>query len=126
MNRRKMLAAAGAATLLPALPASGSGPSGGAACAFAAMLRLGPVRAGAGNHRWAQILDGAATGAQLAGRVESGRLDWHVDPATGAVDATLHCRVLCTAGGSREVRARGIHAVTADQDMVHLSVSTSV
>ena len=120
MNRREMLGSAGAISLLPALPVAG--PDAGAAVPdIEALLQLGPVQRGAGNHRWAQILQGSVTG-QMLGIVRSGRLDWHVDPASGAVEAHMQCRVQCADGKLRELRKRSWHVSSAGQGKVRLSV----
>jgi hypothetical protein len=119
MNRRELLGSAGAMYLLPALPVLGTG-AGSPAPAFEAMLRLGPARGGVGNHRWADVLDGTVTGHRLVGLVRSGRLDWHVDPASGAVEAQVRCQIHCIDGRIRELRERGVRASAAGQGRVRL------
>jgi hypothetical protein len=60
---------------------------------FAATLHIGTAQSGAGNQRWAELLGGEVVGPLLSGLVESGRLDWFVDPMTGATDVTIACTV---------------------------------
>jgi hypothetical protein len=93
VNRRELIAAAGATCFAPACV-------GGAALArpleeagLSASLRMGTARRGAGNHRWAIIESGAVTGTLVRGVVVAGRVDWHVDPATGAVEVALQCSI---------------------------------
>ncbi len=121
MNRRDVLVSVGAASLLPAVaafaePATpsavGQDPS-----VFGATLRLGPSQAGAGNHRWAPVLGGHTP----AGRVMAGRLDWLVDPASGAVEATMDCKLLSARGHAVEMRRGGLLAVRLPDGSVQLS-----
>lgn len=110
MNRRELLGSAGAVALLPALDAFATMPSRRDEPEFEAALRLGPVHSGAGNHRWAQVVGGSVTGNLLQGVVRSGRLDWHVDPASGAVEVVMNCSVHCMQGRVFELRDRTAHA----------------
>jgi hypothetical protein len=122
MNRRELLGSAGALSLLPAL-----GMAGGQAQppAFAALLQLGSSQRGVANHRWARVLGGAVTGGAQVGRVRSGRLDWHVDPASGAVEAKLECEVVGDDGLVYCIREHAIHAAGAGGGRVLLSAAIS-
>jgi hypothetical protein len=113
MNRRELLGSVGAASLLPsalAAPAMEQMPP-----AFQAALRLGPVQTGAGNHSWADIVAGKVAGIRLAGRVQSGRLDWFVDPISGAVEVAMRCRVLRADGRTIELSDRTARASAEDR-----------
>jgi hypothetical protein len=113
MNRRELLGSVGAASLLPtafALPTQ-SRPSP----AFQAALRLGPVHSGAGNHQWAEIVAGSLAGRRLDGRVQSGRMDWYVDPCSGALEIAMHCRVARSDGSLVELRDRTASASASDR-----------
>ena len=109
MNRRELLGSAGAISLLAACNALAASPSSGPDAAFDAQLRIGPARRGVGNHRWAQILGGTMTGSLLSGVVGPGRFDWHVDPASGAVDVMLSCGVRDVGGRALGLRDRSVH-----------------
>jgi hypothetical protein len=89
------MAAAGAACIVPACGAAGSSRERNG---LLAMLRVGPARSGIGNHRWATIESGYITGELLRGVASAGRVDWHVDPATGAAEVALRCRVVDARG----------------------------
>jgi hypothetical protein len=91
MNRREVLGSVGAALTLPAFAVQ---PQGQASPLFLAALRLGPAQDGTGNHRWAEIVAGKFSGELIIGRVQSGRIDWFVDPASGAVEVAISCIVL--------------------------------
>jgi hypothetical protein len=112
MNRRELLGAVGAVSLLPASEVFAATPPARVAPALEAALRIGPAQSGAGNHRWAQVVDGTVAGSVLQGVVQSGRLDWHVDPASGAVSATTRVQVLRSDGVLVELRDRTTHAGT--------------
>ncbi|MET0279834.1 MAG: hypothetical protein ABW278_01745 [Steroidobacteraceae bacterium] len=123
LTRREMITAAGAAALLPALPAVSvaagrPAPSSASATPFAATLLLGSSNAGQGNHRWAPIAAGEITGGPLQGRVESGRLDWHVDPASGAVAATATCRIRRPDGTLVEQRCGDLGASRVENGLI--------
>jgi hypothetical protein len=113
INRRELLGSVGAASLMPAalaMPASDE-----AVPAFQAALRLGPAQDGSGNHRWAEIIAGKLSGKRLAGKVQSGRIDWFVDPASGAVEIALTCSVLRADGKTIELRDRSASASASDR-----------
>jgi Protein of unknown function (DUF3237) len=113
MNRRELLGSVGAASLLPsalAAPASAQFLP-----AFQAALRLGPAQDSAGNHRWAGIIAGKVTGPRLSGRVQSGRMDWFVDPASGAVEIAMTCSVLRPDGTTVELRDRTALATVSER-----------
>lgn len=121
MNRREMLGSGGAVALLPVLPGNGTATGSSTRPGFEGLLRLGPATGGAGNHRWARILDGTVIDEQLVGRVSSGRLDWLVDPCSGAVEASVRCQVQCVDGVVREMARRGLKAAAAGEGKVRLS-----
>ena len=104
INRRALLASAGAASLLAATFASPLRQQ--PVLAFQAALRLGPVQDGPGNHRWAPIAAGSLSGAWLTGRVHAGRMDWFVDPCCGSVEIALACTVARPDGKLVELRDR--------------------
>jgi hypothetical protein len=103
MNRRDLLGAVGATWLLPAIAAPVVDP---VSPAFQAALRLGPPQAGSGNHRFADIVGGRFSGRRLSGRVQSGRLDWFIDPASGAVEVAVSCSVVRADGVTTQMRDR--------------------
>lgn len=113
MNRRELLGSVGAASLLPtafAMPApEKSFP------AFQAAFRLGRAQDGIGNLRWAQIIAGEITGSRLNGRVQAGRMDWLIDPCSGAVEIALTCSVLLIDGRLLELRDRTVSASASDR-----------
>jgi hypothetical protein len=112
MNRRELLESAGAISLLSACNGLAASRPSGPDTAFDVQLRIGPGQSGVGNHRWARILGGTMTGSLLSGVVGPGRFDWHVDPASGAVDLTLSCGVRDVAGRVLELRDRSVHCRT--------------
>jgi hypothetical protein len=108
MNRRRLIGSAAAAMLLPtAFAASGADKH---LPAFQAALRLGPAQDGSGNHRWADIVGGSLSGKLVNGRVQSGRMDWFVDPASGAVEVAITCDVLRSDGTTIRLRDRTARA----------------
>ena len=113
MNRRELLGSIGAASLLPAAFA-GSAPA--QACpAFQAALRLGPAQDGTGQHRWAPIVAGEISGRRLSGRVQSGRMEWVIDPCSGAVEIAMTCIVRRSDGATIELRDRTVSASASDR-----------
>lgn len=113
MNRRELLGAVGAASLLPSALAAPASQQ--ISPAFQAALRLGPAQTGAGNHSWAEIVAGKVSGSRLAGQVQSGRMDWYVDPISGAVEVAVRCSVLRADGKTIELSDRTAHASTDDR-----------
>jgi hypothetical protein len=106
INRRELLCSVGAASLLPAVAlATADRP---ASPGFIAALSLGPAQDGAGNQRWADIAGGTVDGDVLRGRVQSGRLEWLSDPASGAVSVAITCRILRADGSLVELRDRNV------------------
>lgn len=121
ISRRSLLGAVGAVSLMPELVgAHAVSPSSGNAADFEMLLRLEPAEAGAGNHRWARIADGLVSGGALPGRIRAGRIDWLVDPASGAVEATATCRVECTDGTVAEMSRCGLGALRLENGLVRL------
>ncbi len=119
MNRREVLGSVGAVSLLPAFDVLAAVPSLRGSSAFEAALQIGPAHSGAGNHRWAEVLGGEITGVLLRGRVQSGRMDWHADPASGAVAVATSMKVLRADGMSIELHDRTVHS---DADVDGLSM----
>jgi hypothetical protein len=107
MNRREVLGLVSAALAPPAFAML---PPGQASLRFQAALRLGPAQDGAGNHRWAAIVAGKLSGELVNGGVQSGRMDWFVDPASGAVEVAITCNVLRTDGTTIQLRDRTARA----------------
>lgn len=124
MNRRELLGSAGAISILPVLPAFADAPDLPTIPAFEATLQLGPSRSGAGNHRWAEILNGSVAGECLVGSVQSGRLDWVVDPCTGAADARMQCQIQCGDGRVQALTVHGLRPVAAGRGRVRVTVVT--
>jgi len=120
MNRRELLGSAGALSLLPAL---GGAAGGGGTPVFAALLQLGPSQGGVANHRWAPVLNGVVTGGAQVGQVRSGRLDWYVDPASGAVEAALKCEIVGGDGLVFSIREQAVHAAGAGRGRVRLTAA---
>ncbi len=114
MNRREVLAAVGVAALLPVCDVFAAAPVAHASSrrlpAFDAAMRIGPAQGGVGNHRHAEILGGEIEGTLLHGRIESGRMDWHVDPASGAVEVATVLQVRRGDGTSVQLRDRTVHS----------------
>jgi hypothetical protein len=57
---------------------------------------------------------GLVTGSFMRGTVQSGQLEWLVDPASGAVEFTVHMKVMRADGVLVQVRDRTVHAGTDD------------
>lgn len=123
MTRRAVVGAVGACSLWPVLgeaSAIEAAPAPAAPKAFEAVLQLGASQAGHGNHRWARVDAGEVTGGAVCGSVLAGRLDWHVDPATGAAEAVATCRVRGTDGRQSDLRHAKLAAVRLDDGSVLL------
>ncbi len=112
MNRRELLGSVGAVSLLPAFDVLAAAPSVRGLPAFEAALKTGTAQSGAGNHRWAPVLGGDITGNLLSGRVQSGRMDWHADPSTGAAEVSTLLAVRRADGVWIQLRDRTVHADT--------------
>jgi len=84
------------------------------------MLRVGPTQAAAHGRRWARVLAGKVTAGHSTAEVLSGVLEWCMDPATGAVDATLACSLRAADGQQLELHERGIHASSPINGLVTL------
>jgi hypothetical protein len=117
ITRRSLLCSASALSLLPRLAGGTSGGSTGSE--FRAVVRLGVASAGVGNHRWALIEQGEVWAGHGRGEMQSGRLDWHVDPATGAVEARVDCRMR-GAGQPAGLRQAHLAATRLDDDWILL------
>ena len=123
MNRRDLLGSVGAVSLLPVLPAVEPDPGLAGRPVLHVLLRLRPTCSGTGNRRWARILAGTVTGS-ICGVVRSGRLDWHVDPASGAAEAWLRCQVEYADGRIFHLRERSWQLAAAGQGVVRFSTGT--
>ena len=90
------------------------------------VLQVGPAQAGATNQRWAPIVDGRITvgGRIRQGRVSSGRLDWHVDPTSGAASVALNCRVHFADGSAIELRNHAVVVHSADFEAGRVAISS--
>lgn len=111
MNRREMLGSVGGFCLLPVFAgARAEVTPRQPQPAFDVLLRLGAAQGGAGNHRWARVLGGEISGSLLRGRVRGGRMDWHVDPASGAVAVATSMTIRRADGARVELRDRTAHA----------------
>jgi hypothetical protein len=122
VSRRQLLASAGAASLLPTFVgnAPAAVPRQADPAAFGALLHIGPIQGGAHGRRWARVLAGKITAGNATGEVLSGVVDWCMDPATGAVDATLACSLRAADGQQFELNERGIHASSPINGLVTL------
>lgn len=119
-TRRSVLGAVGAVSLAStALAAAAASLPTGEGEAFRLVLSLEPSQAGKGNHRWARIGAGLARGS-LQGEIQSGRVDWQVDPASGAVEATATCSLRCADGKVRQLRRGNLAAARLDNGLVVL------
>lgn len=118
VTRRWLLGSVGVVSVLPALAHAG-GALPAASSPFEMVLRLGVAQPGPGNHRWARISAGLVAG-DLQGHVQSGRIDWHVDPASGAAEAMATCSVRCADGRLVQLRRANLAATRLDNGLVRL------
>lgn len=117
LSRRSLLGSVGAASIAPALPAAVGDPAlqspdlPQARPAFEGRLLTGPQqRISQSPARYsAAILGGDLTGPLLAGAVQSGRIEWTVDPESQAMHISAHYSVLRLDGQLVEVRDRSVH-----------------
>jgi hypothetical protein len=116
ITRRAALGSIGAAGMFPAFaPAiSGSGPRRNQP-ALEVALRIGQPQSGVAGRRHALIHGGTVAGTLMQGSVQSGRLEWLVDPASGAVEAAASMLVLRADGVLVELRDRTVHAAAPVQ-----------
>lgn len=123
ITRRSLLGTAGAASLTPVLLKDADACTGqqlapavpNAARAFTARLGVGTAsRVGAqpGLHH-ASIRGGEITGPLLNGKVQGGRVQWHVDAARGQVEITARFAVLRADGMLLEVRDSARYPATS-------------
>jgi hypothetical protein len=113
VNRSVVLGSMGAVAALPLLGRAAdwnAARPGAPERVFDATLHIGASQGGAGNQRWAELLGGEVTGPLLSGRVESGRIDWCVDPMSGATDLTIACMVRDHRGRRFRLQDRTTHA----------------
>jgi hypothetical protein len=114
ITRRSLLGTAGAASLAPVLPKDANACTGQqlapamphATPAFTVRVEVGAAnRVGTqpGLHH-AFIHGGDVTGPLLNGKVQGGRVQWHVDAANGQVEITARFAVLRADGMLLEVR----------------------
>lgn len=123
LTRRSLLGAVGAASLSSTSLAAAAASLPAAShdgVQLQLVVELHPAQAGAGNHRWARIARGLVGGSELRGRIEAGRVDWQVDPASGAAEAVAHCRVRSADGSVVELRREALAATRLGNGLVLL------
>ncbi len=94
ITRRTLLGSIGAAGMFPGFALAITDGSIAAPPALEVALRIGQPRSGTAGWRHAVIHGGTVTGALMQGAVQSGRLEWLVDPASGAVEVAASMQVL--------------------------------
>jgi hypothetical protein len=112
ITRRCLLGTIGAVGMFPAFAPAIS--SSRARPALQVALRIGQPGSGTAAWRHAVIHGGKVTGVLMQGDVLSGRLDWLVDPASGAVEVVACVQVLRRDGVLVELRDRTVHAGADD------------
>lgn len=114
MTRRTLLGSMGAATMFPRLAAGVNATAPRAAMpAMQIGVRVGEPRNGLHGRRHAEVLAGLVHGSLMQGAVQSGHLEWLVDPASGAVEVALDMRLLRADGALLRLRDRSVHADAA-------------
>lgn len=110
MTRRTLIGSIGAAGLFPSLASAiaGHAPASPSA-ALDIRLQVGDPQSAAGRWRHAVVRGGTVSGALMRGVVQSGRLEWLVDPATGAVEISARVQLLREDGAVVELRDRTSH-----------------
>ncbi len=117
MTRRTLLGSVGAAAMFPPLATvAAASPPDMTLPALDVRLRIGAPQTGQGGRRHAAVEGGRVTGLLLRGSVQSGQLEWFVDPASGAVEVTARLQVRRTDGVLVELRDRTAHAPAAGLD----------
>lgn len=107
ITRRSVLGSIGAAGMFPVLAqAIAPGAPRVERPLLQAGLRIGEPQAGEAGWRHATILGGSMIGGLLQGEVQSGRIEWLVDPASGAVEVAASMQVLRSDGARIELRDR--------------------
>src|SRR5262245_47223122 len=111
VTRRTLLGSVGAAAMFPALgSAFRTLPAGAPRPALEASLLVGEPQTGPGGRRTAAVRGGRVTGHLLQGVVQSGQLEWLVDPASGAVELAARVQVRRADGELVELHDRTAHA----------------
>jgi hypothetical protein len=110
MTRRTLIGSIGAAGLFPPFASASTGhapqfPS----AALDIELHVCEPLSGAGSWRHAVIRGGTVAGGLMRGVVQSGRLEWLVDPASGAVEIAARVHLLRDDGTPVELRDRTVH-----------------
>jgi hypothetical protein len=114
MTRRTLLGSVAAATLLPRLAAGVTSPSPDTATpAMQVSMRLGEPLVGMHGWRRAVVLAGLVQGSLMQGKVQSGQLQWLVDPASGAVEIAIDMLLVRADGAMIQLRDRSAPAVAA-------------
>lgn len=114
VTRRAVLGSVGAAAMFPPLAqATLASLPASTRPVLEAWLQTGAPQSGQYGRRHARVHGGAVTGSLMRGTVQSGRLDWLVDPASGAVEVTARVQVLSADGALIELRDRTAPAVAA-------------
>lgn len=117
MTRRTLLGTVAAATMFPQLAGGvNSRVSRATQPAIEIALRTGEPHAGVHGWRRAVVLAGLLRGSLMQGTVKSGRLEWLVDPASGAVEVALDMLLLRADGRLIQLRDRSARAVAASPD----------
>lgn len=111
ITRRSALGSISAAGMFPAFASAiTAGASRRTEPALQVTLRIGQPQSGSAAWRHALIHGGTVAGALMRGSVQSGRIEWLVDPASGAVEAVANVLVLREDGVLVELRDRTVHA----------------
>lgn len=111
ITRRAVLGTAGAASLSTVLAASASDAlAPHARPAFAARISVGAAEmvVSSPGRRWSAVLGGEIHGPLVSGAVQGGRIDWHIDARSQAVEITARFGVLGSDGRLLEIRDRAI------------------
>src|SRR5689334_4520522 len=110
MTRRTLLGSVGAAAMFPPWakavhPRDPHAPQP----VLEISLRVGEPHAGMHGWRRAVARAGLASGSLLQGSVQTGQLQWLVDPASGAVQVALDLLLLRADGALIRLRDRSAH-----------------
>lgn len=110
MTRRTLLASIGAAGVFPSLASAitAAEPSP-APQSLKVQMQVTQPESGTGGWRHVLVRGGTVSGF-MQGIVQSGRLQWLVDPASGAVEVTARVQLLRSDGLLVELHDRTVHA----------------
>ena len=124
MTRRTLLGSISAAGLFPSFAtATTAAASHAAVPALEIGLRIGQPQSGLAGWRHAAIHGGSVAGALMQGRVQSGRLEWLVDPASGAVAVVARVQMRRDDGVLVELCDRTTHAGADGSDFPGLTTA---